>query len=93
VTQLERHKESGLEWQTCKSCRARILFIKNRKSGKTIPVQPVRTLYRLQPQLVGDSELVAAPRDTTSPIVYVSHFSLCPDADRFSSSRKKGDRG
>lgn len=79
----ERHKESGLEWQACRSCRARILFAKNRKSGKTIPVQPVRTVYRLQPQLVGDPELVATPRDTTAPVLYVSHFETCPDAEQF----------
>lgn len=55
----------------CKACRARIIFLPT-AAGKKIPV---------------DADTVDAEDEGYEHGKHVSHFSSCPDADKFRSKR------
>lgn len=82
MTEDGRDEQTGLEWQRCRSCRARILFMENRATQKMVPVQRVRLLYEMQTQLFGPAQIEKIERSGPT-FIYVSHFELCPDAARF----------
>ena len=55
----------------CRSCNARIIFLET-SSGKKMPI---------------DADTVEAEDEVYEHGRHVSHFSTCPDADKFRSSR------
>ncbi len=77
----------------CRSCGAEILFIKT-AGGKMTPVnaEPVRFNYQLGAKgrvVTGNGEVLPADiREDGEERGWISHFSTCPDADKF----RKGKR-
>lgn len=69
----------------CRACGREILFATNRKSGKVLPLERVRTVYVL------DQDGVAQPMAWPDGAVdtYVSHFETCPNASRFSKQAQR----
>ena len=80
---------------TCRGCGAEILWVKT-AGGKSMPCDPGLTPYWEQPRAAGkvvtpNGEVISCvfegePAKTTG-LGYVSHFSTCPEADKF--RRKK----
>ncbi len=55
-------------------------------NGRVIPLSKVRTVYVLRANLFGTA-LEVAPVDGEA---FVSHFEVCPKADRFSGQKRGG---
>ena len=82
---------------TCRSCAARIVFIKTR-AGKSMPCDPAPVRYRLNPE--SSTKVVTMAGDVVSCEIvtdqgeadgtgYTPHWSTCNAPDKF---RKKGGR-
>ena len=71
----------------CTGCGAKIVFVRNQATGLSIPAQPVRTVYALVENLVGESELQKIPRPKPEQL-FISHFETCPLADQFSGGKR-----
>ena len=78
----------------CRGCGAPIVFVKS-VAGKSMPCDVGLKPFWKKPRGSGrvvtiDGEVVSCefdgPRSTVSGFGYVSHFSTCPNADKF---RKK----
>jgi hypothetical protein len=69
----------------CDGCDAKILWAKTAE-GKEIPLHPRPPTYRVRLGALGP----IAEKTTEDEPVYVSHFATCPNASKFSSSRKGG---
>ncbi len=69
----------------CRGCGKRIVWGIT-DDGKKIPLDPTPPVYEFTP-LVG--ETLNGLKVRRAATAYVSHFSTCPDANRFSGSKKK----
>lgn len=76
----------------CRSCHAEIIYIRT-MNGKMTPVnaEPVRFTFRLGGKdkiVTGNGEILTGEiRDDGEEVGYVSHFSTCPDADKWRKRR------
>jgi len=77
----------------CRSCGAEILFIKT-SGGKMHPVNADPVQFNHKPGakgrvIIGNGQVVPADiREDGKERGWISHFSTCPDANRF----RKGNR-
>ena len=87
----------GQSESRCRSCNARIIFIKSIK-GHFIPCNPTVTRYKLEEEgkekVVLDSGEVVSCRtnisvDEMDGVGYISHFATCPNA----KAHRKGKSG
>lgn len=87
----------GKSESRCRSCNARIIFIKSTK-GRFIPCNPIVTRYKKEEggkeKIVLDTGEVVSCRTGVSTeemdgIGYVSHFATCPNA----KMHRKGKSG
>lgn len=78
----------------CRGCGAPIVFVKT-AAGKSMPCNPGRVPFWAKQRGSGKVVTIAGdviscefdgPRSTVTGFGYVSHFSTCPNADKF---RKK----
>ena len=72
----------------CKGCGAEIEFLKNEATGNIVPVQPVRTTYVLVTDMLGGRTIRKFTTPGSETFAMVSHFEVCPYANRFSKSRR-----
>ena len=73
----------------CRSCQQQIIFIKNDDTGKSHPVDPKPVMVKVgvQGTYLAETGRYLTARNCSAPTFgYVSHFSTCPQADRW---RKK----
>lgn len=89
--ELEDHQKLCKAKSTgpCRGCSAKVLWARNRESGKLIPLDAKAIVYRI----------VSYPEDpnrSDTPIevvrvkdAFVTHFATCPHAKTFSGSRKR----
>lgn len=74
---------------SCKACGMPIQFRKG-PNGRPIPLQRVRTLYRVLPD--GQVTPIVPTLPGGDPVaVFVSHFETCPNANDFSGKSRKGE--
>jgi len=69
--------------QQCKSCGRDILFARNVKTGRVMPLDPRAPVYRVQQD--GSRQLAALPEKGA----LVSHFATCAHANKHSRSRRR----
>lgn len=67
----------------CRSCNAKLVFLRNPETGSWIPCQRVRTIYRQAP---GGSQ--AELEKLGSGAYLISHFETCPSASSHSRRKK-----
>lgn len=72
----------------CQRCGMPIEFI-NGPSGRPLPAQKIRTVYRLLDTEGG--RRLQKKEGAAEEMLYVSHFETCPNADEF--SRKDHRKG
>jgi hypothetical protein len=73
--------------QVCEACGCRFEFIKG-PAGKPIPVQKVRTVYKLLELKEENGRLVKAEiAGVEGDGLYVSHFETCSHPGQFSRRR------
>jgi len=65
----------------CKACNREIIFKKNFMSGRTLPLERVKTIYREDLDGVTVSPMEGA--------YLISHFITCPEASTFSKKKKE----
>jgi len=70
---------------TCRGCGRAILFARS-STGRAIPLERVRRVYRLEQRGEGPAEARALEELGT---VYVSHFETCPKAEQFTRGRER----
>ena len=64
----------------CKGCKREIVFGKL-LNGKKVPLDPKPAVYFYS--------MIDEQAERAAPGYYVSHFSTCPQANKFSASNKK----
>lgn len=72
----------------CKGCGKEIVWGIT-SEGKRIPLDPKPPVYRLETKPDAEKTTEAERMANT----YVSHFATCPQANRFSASKKPNDGG
>ncbi len=90
---MKREDLAG-EKQTCSACGATFYWVVNAGTGKTIPMQLVRTIYAVTGSpgsLVGHKIESLTVRldpptkaEAENALHMVSHFETCPHPERFS---------
>lgn len=73
----------------CKGCARQIIWAKT-VDGKSIPLDKSAPVYTLtsDPQYAGE-DAKGELRAVRSQKSFVSHFTVCPERDRFSAAKKK----
>lgn len=66
----------------CAECRAELVFMRNAKTGKLMPLQKVTTVYHE----VADGKVDLVAKAKPRRPFYVSHFQTCPNPGRFTRS-------
>ena len=64
----------------CKGCPAQLVYARNIKTGKTVPIQIIPVIYELE--LEEDGSATCQPI-SNSKAMGINHFATCPDAQRF----------
>ena len=83
-----RSHEKEIRMSSCKGCGQEIIFGKNYKNGKMVPLQVCKHVYR---ELGGDSALVddsLIVDHIKDEVIYVSHYLFCSRAELFSGLNK-----
>jgi hypothetical protein len=70
---------------TCKGCGASIMWGVDDQTGAKVPLDLKAPVYHLKEKVGKEQPLTRAGRDAA----LVSHFSVCPQANRFSASNKQ----
>jgi len=68
----------------CKACGVPLRFVRSSVSGRTLPLQRIRTVYQVHVDLAGEDEARAL---AVEGFAYVWHFETCPSAGTFSRPR------
>lgn len=71
------------ETKSCKACGRDMIFIEG-ENGDPIPLDFKTPVFEITKDLLGNEIAVRIPQ------AYVSHFSTCPDASRFSKKTATG---
>ncbi len=75
----------------CRGCGKEIVWGKN-EFGKKIPLDPRAPVYIIEGVIIpGDFVPVSSAKTDSYQTAMVSHFATCPDANRFSASKKKSE--
>lgn len=91
VEDLRFFPTEKLATSPCRGCGKPIIWIAEEKTGKKIPLDPRPPVYEVTESFDAREKNEPANRITfgrRNLKAYVSHFATCPDADRFSGSRK-----
>lgn len=73
---------SAPKGRPCKACGVQIIFAKSEKTGKTLPLARVRSVYSIRAN--GFATKALDPEGD----IYVSHYETCPSASEFTRKKK-----